>query len=193
MKDASPVRWIAAAMMTTCVLSGDAVGADARAKADISCRPAANKLQYDCTIKLTDARTDEPPTVSSTPVSGSSVRASVNLMVQSYCNLFAAGRHEISALALASAPTASPERTQVVIIAAAIHRTGEASFMAALASHAGRGAREKSGATPCGCCARRLRRAGRAAARSGARQPSRRRRSYDNRRTIASIPARRYR
>src|SRR5260370_16494021 len=62
MRDASPVRWIAAAMMTTCVLSGDAVGADARAKADISCRPAANKLQYDCTIKLTDARTDEPLT-----------------------------------------------------------------------------------------------------------------------------------
>src|SRR2546428_12405243 len=127
------------------------------------------------------------PTVSSTPVSGSSVRAPVNLMVQSYCNLFAAGRHEISALALASAPTASPERTQVVIIAAAIHRTGEASLMAALAFHGG--ARERAGATPCRCCARRLRRAGRAAARSGAPQPSRRRRSYDNQRTIATIAA----
>jgi YtkA-like len=34
--------------------------AQVRAKADVSCRPAAEKLQYDCTIKLANSRTSEP-------------------------------------------------------------------------------------------------------------------------------------
>jgi hypothetical protein len=34
--------------------------AQARAKADASCRPAGATLQYDCTVKLIDARTKEP-------------------------------------------------------------------------------------------------------------------------------------
>src|SRR5262245_30935910 len=36
--------------------------AQVRAKADISCRPAPEKLQYDCTIKLANSRSNEPLT-----------------------------------------------------------------------------------------------------------------------------------
>ena len=39
-----------------------ATGADVRAKADIACQPTGTKLQYDCIIKLMDARTEEPLT-----------------------------------------------------------------------------------------------------------------------------------
>lgn len=34
--------------------------AQVRAKADIACEPATEKLQYDCTIKLANSRTSEP-------------------------------------------------------------------------------------------------------------------------------------
>jgi hypothetical protein len=34
--------------------------AQVRAKADIACQPAAEKLQYDCVIKLADPRTNNP-------------------------------------------------------------------------------------------------------------------------------------
>jgi hypothetical protein len=34
------------------------IQAQIRAKADVSCQPADEKLQYDCIIKLTDARTN---------------------------------------------------------------------------------------------------------------------------------------
>jgi hypothetical protein len=34
--------------------------AQVRAKADVDCRPATEKLQYDCVIKLANARTNEP-------------------------------------------------------------------------------------------------------------------------------------
>jgi YtkA-like len=33
-----------------------------RAKADVGCQPAAEKLQYDCTIRLANSRTNEPLT-----------------------------------------------------------------------------------------------------------------------------------
>lgn len=36
------------------------VHAQVRAKADIDCKPGAEKLQYDCIIKLANARTNEP-------------------------------------------------------------------------------------------------------------------------------------
>lgn len=54
-------RGLAAAVMAGC-LTVPAAGADVRAKADIACQPTGKKLQYDCTIKLMDARTDEPLT-----------------------------------------------------------------------------------------------------------------------------------
>jgi len=54
-------RSLAAAAMAAC-LTVPAAGADVRAKADIACQPTGTKLQYDCTIKLMDARTDEPLT-----------------------------------------------------------------------------------------------------------------------------------
>jgi hypothetical protein len=38
------------------------MAADIRAKADVSCRAATEKLQYDCVIKLTNSRTGEPLT-----------------------------------------------------------------------------------------------------------------------------------
>ena len=34
--------------------------AQVRAKAEVSCRPGAEKLQYDCVIKLANSRTSEP-------------------------------------------------------------------------------------------------------------------------------------
>ena len=34
--------------------------AQVRAKADVGCQPGAEKLQYDCTIKLANSRTSEP-------------------------------------------------------------------------------------------------------------------------------------
>ena len=34
--------------------------AQVRAKADVDCKPGSKKLQYDCVIKLADARTNEP-------------------------------------------------------------------------------------------------------------------------------------
>lgn len=42
--------------------SGNPGGAHAqvRARADVDCRPRAEKLQYDCVIKLANARTKEP-------------------------------------------------------------------------------------------------------------------------------------
>jgi hypothetical protein len=43
-------------------LSGVAMAADVRANADVACRPALEKLQYDCEIKLTNARTGAPLT-----------------------------------------------------------------------------------------------------------------------------------
>jgi hypothetical protein len=43
-------------------LAGIALAADVRANADVTCRPASGKLQYDCAIKLTNARTGEPLT-----------------------------------------------------------------------------------------------------------------------------------
>ena len=52
---------VAAALIATCALTGNAGGADTRAKADVACRPAA-KLHYDCTIKLMNAATGEPLT-----------------------------------------------------------------------------------------------------------------------------------
>jgi hypothetical protein len=53
---------VAAALIATCALTGNAGGADTRAKADVACRPAAAKLHYDCTIKLMNAATGEPLT-----------------------------------------------------------------------------------------------------------------------------------
>ena len=53
------------AIRLACVLAA-AVGlpaaafAQARAKADVTCRPAGTTLQYDCSIALTNARTSEP-------------------------------------------------------------------------------------------------------------------------------------
>jgi len=44
-----------------CLPAGSAL-AQVRAKADVACRPAAATLQYDCTITLTNSRTNEPLT-----------------------------------------------------------------------------------------------------------------------------------
>jgi hypothetical protein len=40
--------------------SADLHAADVRANADVTCAPTARALHYDCTIKLTDARTGAP-------------------------------------------------------------------------------------------------------------------------------------
>jgi branched-chain amino acid transport system permease protein len=53
------MRIFVASILTVLLVSG-AHGADVRAKADVSCRPAGGSLQYECAIKLSDARTDQP-------------------------------------------------------------------------------------------------------------------------------------
>lgn len=52
---------LVAAAAAAC-LAGGAPAADIRAKAEVLCRATAESLQYDCTIKLTDARTNAPLT-----------------------------------------------------------------------------------------------------------------------------------
>jgi hypothetical protein len=47
----------ALAAMLAVAMSGAASAADTRARAEVSCTPTAKALQYDCTIRLTDART----------------------------------------------------------------------------------------------------------------------------------------
>jgi YtkA-like protein len=54
-------RRLAVVVMAAC-FTFPAASADVRAKADISCQPTNTKLQYDCIIKLMDARTEEPLT-----------------------------------------------------------------------------------------------------------------------------------
>jgi YtkA-like len=54
------LTWMMAAGMTAAL--GCVVAAAERIKADVSCRPGPKSLQYDCTIKLTDARTGAPLT-----------------------------------------------------------------------------------------------------------------------------------
>lgn len=46
----------ALAAMLAVAMSGAASAADTRARAEVSCAPTAKALQYDCTIRLTDAR-----------------------------------------------------------------------------------------------------------------------------------------
>lgn len=49
------------AALTAALVAVSAAAAQARAKADVSCRPAADAaLRYDCTIRLTDARSGAP-------------------------------------------------------------------------------------------------------------------------------------
>ncbi len=42
--------------------AGALSAAEVRAKADVTCQPTGKPLQYDCTIRLTHARTDAPLT-----------------------------------------------------------------------------------------------------------------------------------
>jgi YtkA-like len=49
------------AMAATVVLASAAAAAE-RARADVSCQPGAKALQYDCVIRLTNARTGAPLT-----------------------------------------------------------------------------------------------------------------------------------
>jgi YtkA-like len=50
---------LAGALLMMCSVSS-AWPADVRAKADVACTPTATKLEYDCIIKLANARTGEP-------------------------------------------------------------------------------------------------------------------------------------
>jgi hypothetical protein len=52
------IRLACALAMTVCLPT--TAFAQARAKADVACRPTGTALQYDCTIALTNARTNEP-------------------------------------------------------------------------------------------------------------------------------------
>ena len=52
---------LAATAGAVCLPAGSAL-AQVRAKADVACRPAGTTLQYDCSITLTNSRTNEPLT-----------------------------------------------------------------------------------------------------------------------------------
>jgi YtkA-like len=52
---------MAIAALLLCGAAGSA-HAQARAKADVGCQPATERLQYDCVFKLTDARSNAPLT-----------------------------------------------------------------------------------------------------------------------------------
>jgi len=52
---------VLAATCAVCLPAESAL-AQVRAKADVACRPAEATLQYDCTIVLTNSRTNEPLT-----------------------------------------------------------------------------------------------------------------------------------
>lgn len=57
------MRTAACAIAAAAVLAiggAECAHAQVRAKADMSCRPGAEKLQYDCVFKLANARTGEP-------------------------------------------------------------------------------------------------------------------------------------
>jgi hypothetical protein len=47
-----------AALLALC--AADGAEAQVRARADVSCEPATQVLEYDCTIRLFDSRTSEP-------------------------------------------------------------------------------------------------------------------------------------
>jgi hypothetical protein len=61
MTGARLVCTLAAAVIASWVSARTAF-AQVRAKADVTCRPATPPLQYECTITLTNARTNEPLT-----------------------------------------------------------------------------------------------------------------------------------
>jgi hypothetical protein len=52
------IKW--AMLLAAAVCSPQIAHAQLRAKADVACSPTATVLQYDCTIRLTNARTSEP-------------------------------------------------------------------------------------------------------------------------------------
>jgi len=53
---------ILAALAAAACFTVHADAADVRAKAEVACRPTGVSLQYDCTIKLSNARTGQPLT-----------------------------------------------------------------------------------------------------------------------------------
>jgi hypothetical protein len=50
---------LAAGLLAMCCVAS-AWADNVRAKADVACKPTATKLEYDCVIKLSNARTGEP-------------------------------------------------------------------------------------------------------------------------------------
>lgn len=56
------LHWMLAVAAVMACLPGRAGAAPIRARADVACRPAAHRLQYDCAVMLTNARTNEPLT-----------------------------------------------------------------------------------------------------------------------------------
>jgi hypothetical protein len=50
----------ALSVLAAACLTSAAAAQNVRAKADVSCRPTTAALQYDCLIRLTNARTNEP-------------------------------------------------------------------------------------------------------------------------------------
>jgi YtkA-like len=54
------IKGICGLLVAAVVCSPATAFAQARAKADVACRPTSTTLQYDCTITLTNARTSEP-------------------------------------------------------------------------------------------------------------------------------------
>ncbi|HVL57123.1 MAG TPA: FixH family protein [Burkholderiaceae bacterium] len=51
---------VALAIVLLCGAMPQTATAQVRARADVSCTPAGDPLAYDCTVRLTDARSDAP-------------------------------------------------------------------------------------------------------------------------------------
>jgi YtkA-like protein len=49
-------RDLALSLLVVLASAGSGLAADIKAKADVNCAAAAKRLEYDCTIKLTDSR-----------------------------------------------------------------------------------------------------------------------------------------
>ena len=54
-------RMLAVTVLMVCS-TGSSGAAEIRARAEVACQPAADRLQYDCSVRLTNARTSEPLT-----------------------------------------------------------------------------------------------------------------------------------
>lgn len=55
-----PSAYLATGFAMLALCGGESAHAQVRAKADVTCKPGTERLQYDCVVKLSNSRTNEP-------------------------------------------------------------------------------------------------------------------------------------